>query len=334
MLVLPPEAARARYHRGMSTAVIVFGAGPIGIGVARELATRASLRLLAVVDTDPGKQGSSGAVEVVQRPPDVAAAVAVLTTTSSLRKLAPLALDCIARGWHVVSTCEELAWPFGGALDDVASSLDNAARAAGVCVLGTGVNPGFVMDALPLALTAPCRAVTQVRVERVQDAAPRRRPFQDKVGVGMQPDDVTRGLRQRSMGHVGLENSARMVAHRLGLVVTAFHEVGTVVVAQHEVTCGQRTVHSGEVLGVEQTGTARHEGGVAVELYFRATFGQIGAHDRVLVSGEPSIDVTVAGGIPGDTATCAMVVNSIPTLLWARPGLRTMADIGLVAYHP
>lgn len=320
-----------------ATQVIVIGAGPIGLGVAREIVARASLELIAVVDVDPNKAGMvvEGVPLTHVLPPHDPAVVtvAVLTTTSSLSKLEPLLLDVVARGMHVVSTCEELAWPWGGPRDDVARRVDKAARDRGVAVLGTGVNPGFLMDALPLALTAPCRRVERVRVERVQDASTRRRPFQDKVGVGMPPDVVNRGLHARTMGHVGLEESARMVAGRLGLPLAKFVEDMSAIVAQHDVVLEGRTVHAGETLGVEQVGRAStSDGQVVVELFFRATFGQSDTRDRIVVDGDPPLDVTLKGGVPGDVATCAIVANSIPSLLVARPGLRTMADMPLVVW--
>jgi 2,4-diaminopentanoate dehydrogenase len=329
----------------MATRVIVVGAGPIGLGVAREVGARPSLELVAVVDVDPKKAGLEveGVPVTASLPavdPQGAPTVAALTTTSSLAKLEPLVLDVIARGMHVVSTCEELAWPWRPHAQDarakerdaIAHRIDDAARARGVCILGTGVNPGFLMDALPLALTAPCRRVERVRVERVQDASTRRRPFQDEVGVGLAADVVTQGLHARTLGHVGLEESARMIAARLALPMDAFVEDMKPIVADLDVTAHGRTVHAGETIGVEQVGRATHKGALVVELFFRATFGQRDPRDRIVVEGDPPLDVVMHGGVPGDVATCAIVANAIPVLLVARPGLRTMADVPLVVW--
>lgn len=325
----------------MSTRVIVVGAGPIGVGVAREVIARPSLNLVAVVDVDPKKAGMEvEGVPVTAHLPPVDPSgpptVAALTTTSSLAKLEPLVLDVIARGMHVVSTCEELAWPWrphsNQQRDAIAHRIDDAARARGVCVLGTGVNPGFLMDALPLALTAPCRRVEGVRVERIQDASTRRRPFQDKVGVGMAPELVAKGLHSRALGHVGLEESARMIAARLALPIDSFVEDMKPVIADLDVSLHGRTVRAGETIGVEQVGRATMAGKRVVELFFRATFGQRDARDRIVIEGDPPLDVVMQGGVPGDVATCAIVANAVPVLLVARPGLRTMADVPLVVW--
>lgn len=311
--------------------VIIVGAGPIGVGTAAVVARRPGLVLKAVVDTDAQKVGTEVAGVTVRRdlpPPSDEARVAVLTTSSSLARLEPLVLECVARGMAVVSTCEELAWPWG--MPEVARRLDEAARTAGRAVLGTGVNPGFVMDALPLALTAPCARVASVRVERVQDASARRRPFQDKVGVGQDPTAVAEALSAGRMGHVGLRESATMVAARLGLGSDGFVEERRVVVADAVVERAGRRVEVGQAVGVEQIGRATRGGQLVVELVFRATFGEERSWDRVLIEGEPRLDVRIEGGIPGDVATCAIVANAVPVVARAPGGLFTMADLPLV----
>jgi 2,4-diaminopentanoate dehydrogenase len=311
--------------------VIVIGAGPIGEGVARAVAARRGLTLVAVVDVDPNKLGRDVAGVAVRRdipPLTEERRVAVLTTTSSLAAIEPLVHECLARGMPVVSTCEELCWPWEAS--EIARRIDEAARKAGVGVLGTGVNPGFAMDALPLALSAPCAHVRAVRVERIQDASTRRRPFQDKVGVGLAPDAVRAALDARRAGHVGLQESARMVAATLGLVIDAFTEEMRVIVADSAVERAGRRVEAGQVLGVEQRGRATRGDTVVVDLLFRATFGEPLAHDRVVLEGEPRIDMKIEGGLPGDVATCSIVANAIPVVALARPGLLTMADVPLI----
>lgn len=311
--------------------VVVLGAGPIGQGVARAVAARRGLSLVAVVDVDPAKVGTAVAGVTVRAElpaPSEALRVAALTTTSSLEKLLPLLLDCVGRGMPVVSTCEELSWPW--AAPELARRIDEAAARAGVAVLGTGVNPGFVMDALPLALSAPCERVSSVRVERVQDASTRRRPFQDKVGVGQEPTEVQRALDERRAGHVGLRESAAMIVAKLGLSTDAFTETLRVVVAEQAVERGGRRVEAGQALGVEQVGRASHQGVAVVELVFRATFGEERSWDRVLLEGASRVDLRIDGGIPGDVATCAIVANAIPVVARAPAGLLTMADVPLI----
>ncbi len=314
--------------------VVVIGAGPIGKGVAAAVAARRGLSLVAVVDVAPPLQGQVVAgVAIRDDIPKKGSArrVAVLTTTSSLHKLEPWVVACVSGGMPVVSTCEELCWPWGRDEPDAcAQRIDDAAKKAGVAVLGTGVNPGFVMDTLPLLLSAPCAEVRSVRVERVQDASTRRRPFQDKVGVGFDPDTVGAALAAGRAGHVGLRESAQMLAAKLGFVVDEFTEERRVIVADAAVTRGERVIEAGQVLGVEQIGRSHRGNDVVVELVFRATFGEASSWDRVVLEGTPRVDCRVDGGYPGDVATCAIVANAIAVVADARPGLLTMADVPLI----
>ncbi|HEY4222330.1 MAG TPA: dihydrodipicolinate reductase [Myxococcota bacterium] len=319
----------------MVVRVVVIGAGPIGVRVAQEIRTRTALELVAIVDIDANKRGTVvESIAITDALPDratlPAGSVAVLTTTSSLEKLEPQALPLLARGLHVVSTCEELAWPWSRA--ERAASLDKAARAAGVCVLGTGVNPGFVMDALPLFLTATSARVDSVAIERVQDSSTRRRPFQDKTGVGKDPDVVRAAVDAEASGHVGLKESAAMLAVRLGFAIDHTELTNDVVIASTEVALAGRTVRAGECLGVVQRLRASAKGTVLIDLHFRAVFGEPRSFDRVVVEGAPRVDATLEGGLPGDLATAAIVANAIASVLSAKPGLRTMADVPLVSF--
>jgi 4-hydroxy-tetrahydrodipicolinate reductase len=317
--------------------VVVIGAGPIGLSITSAALSRASLRVAGVVDIDPNKLGKDVGkllgvgpfgVDVSDRVP-ASARAAILCTTSSLEKLEPSVLDLVRRGIHVVSTCEELVWPWRKQ-PERAQRIDQAAQKGNAVVLGTGVNPGFVMDLLPLALTGVCHDVKNVRIERVQDAAKRRRAFQDKVGVGMEPAAFAEGMATRALGHVGLSESCEMIAARLGVQLDDVVEEMRAIVADADLSAEGRTIKKGQVAGVEQVVRGISELEARVELVFRAAFAQQDARDRIVLDARPPIDVTIEGGIPGDVATSAIVLNALEALSSARPGLRTMADYPLV----
>ena len=82
----------------------------------------------------------------------------------------------------------------------MAKRIDALATRARVAVLGTGVNPGFVMDALPIALTGVCESVTAIEVDRVQDARIRRLPFQQKIGAGLTREEFADKVRTAASG--------------------------------------------------------------------------------------------------------------------------------------
>lgn len=319
--------------------VVHFGVGPIGTGILDVILDRSDLALVGVVDLDPAKAGRDVG-EVIGRAPigviidqdagsllsRVEADVAVVATTSQLAGQEKLLLDLVARGLSVVSTCEELSYPWE-AQPERAQRIADAAQRHGRAVLATGVNPGFLMDHVPIALSGVMRRVRGVQVERVQDAAQRRRPFQDKVGVGADPAAFAALLGERKAGHVGLRESVAMVADALGFALDRVTETHEVVLATERLTHGGVIVEPGRVRGVLQHGRGFVGAEEKITMTFRATFLQEAPRDRVVLQGDPPLDVVFQGGVPGDVATCAIVVNAVPAILRARPGLRTMAEI-------
>jgi hypothetical protein len=318
--------------------VVLVGLGPIGVEVGRALLMR-RVPLLAAVDPAPGKAGADvgelfgGAARgerVVARAVDAYAAtsgpgrVAVLCTGSRLSRVAVEIEEAIDAGLHVVSTCEELAYP---ALHHAALGrrLDERARAAGVAVLGTGVNPGLVMDRLPLAIATACARVDRVRVERVVDAARRRGPLRAKVGAGISVDMFRQGVDAGHLGHVGLAESCALLARGLGIRPDRVVETIDPVVAQ-VATAG---VAAGLVLGVRQRAVAIVSGNEVVRLDLTMAVGSPDPHDRIVIEGDPPIDVRVTGGLQGDRATVGTVVNALAEVVKAPPGLHNVTSLPL-----
>ena len=241
----------------------------------------------------------------------------VATTQSALPDCAPLFRDLLRRGQAIVSTCEELTWPWlrHAALSDELHAL---AVAHGGRLLGTGVNPGFLMDSFPLAVARVARRVDRVRVYRIQDATTRRLPFRQKIGAGLSDAAFGAKVADGSLRHVGLGESMYFMAHYLGLEIDQWQE--TLVPARGP---------DGAITGVRQEAHGTRGGEVVIELVFQAAIGQADPHDRVVLEGDPTLDVKWRGGVHGDVATSAMVQNALHPLLAAPPGLHTMASIPL-----
>lgn len=320
--------------------VVQMGMGPIGLRVTEYLAEREGVAIVGAVDIDPAKRGRDvGTLAGLPAPLGVAvtdsldealgggrADAVVLTTTSSLAKTAEQVLALLPYGVDIVSSCEELSYPW---LTDpvLAARLDDAAKAAGVSVLGTGINPGYLMDFLPLVATGVCRRVDRVRVERFQNAAFRRLPFQKKIGAGLSPAEFDRKVADGSLRHVGLTESVQMIAATLGWTLDRTEDIIAPVIAETAVTAGELAIPAGHALGVSQTGRGFVGGEEVITLAFRATIGEPEVRDRVVIEGVPGLDMSFAGGVNGDVGTAAILVNAIPAVVRARPGLRTMADI-------
>jgi 4-hydroxy-tetrahydrodipicolinate reductase len=200
-------------------------------------------------------------------------------------------------------------------------------------VLGTGVNPGFVMDALPITLTAVCERVDAIKVDRVQDARIRRFPFQKKIGAGLLTSEFEARAADGSVRHVGLAESIAMIADALGWKLDRVTEEITPKVAERDVSSAFMNVTAGAVAGLVQDGIGYRRGKPIITLHMEAYLGAPHSYDAIEISGSPPIKMRIEGGVHGDIATAAIVANSIPRILASPPGLRTMRDLALPSFY-
>jgi hypothetical protein len=329
----------------MPIKVMHVGLGPIGAGVVRQVASRNGFAIVAAVDIDATMVGRDlGEVCGVGRKlrvkvgADIRAAikatrpdVAVLCTRSSLRKVVPEFEAVLKLNVPIVSTTEELAYPVRSNAA-AARKIDALAKRARVAVLGTGVNPGFTMDALPIALTGVCERVDTVEVARVQDARIRRFPFQQKIGAGLTRDEFMGRVKDGSVRHVGLAESIAMIADALGWKLDRVTDEVVPKIATEQVASEFMTVEPGFVSGLVQDGVGYRRGQALIRLHMEAYLGAPESFDAVRITGNPALSMQIAGGIHGDVATASIVVNSIPKVIQAAPGLRTMRDMVLPGY--
>ena len=315
------------------------GLGAIGREVVRLVLHREDLRLVGVCDIDPALVGQQiGSVLDEENGGDVTVAsdlagvastdglVVTHTTSSSLARCLPELLAAVEAGAHVVSSCEELSYPWVQAPEE-AARLDAAARATGVAVVGTGVNPGFAMDYLPVVLSGAAKRVDSVRVHRVQDAGLRREPLQAKVGAGITREEFDRRVAARSMGHVGLTESAQAVAAALGWDATGTSETIEPVVADEPTPSAFGTIEPGQIAGIDQVAVVVADGVERVRLHLQMAVGIGPSQDDIWLTGDPDLHLSVPGGLHGDLATAAALVNTVGSVRHAEPGLRVMSEL-------
>jgi 4-hydroxy-tetrahydrodipicolinate reductase len=257
--------------------------------------------------------------------------VAVLCTSSSLKRVVPEFEAVLKQRVPIVSTTEELAYPVKGN-SAAARKIDALAKRARVAVLGTGVNPGFTMDALPIALTGVCERVEKIHVDRIQDASIRRLPFQKKIGAGLTREQFMDKVKDGSVRHVGLAESITMIADAMGWKLDRVTDEIQPKIASQQVSSQFLTVEAGQVCGLVQDGVGYRKGTPVITLHMEAYLGAPESYDGVRITGNPPLSMKISGGVHGDVATASITVNSIPKVLAAPPGLRTMRDMVLPSY--
>jgi hypothetical protein len=325
--------------------VVHVGLGPIGAGVVRQVAERKGFRIVGAADIDPAKVGRDlgdiahvGRALRVKISDDVKKTikktkpdVVVLCTSSSLKKVTPQIEEILKLKVPIVSTTEELAYPTKPNMK-YARAIHQLAKKYKVAVLGTGVNPGFVMDALPIMLTGVCERVESLRIDRIQDARIRRLPFQQKIGAGLTREQFQAKVDDGSVRHVGLAESVSMIADAVGLKLDRISDEIQPKMATLTVASEFLAVDPGYVCGLIQDGIGYRNGLPVITLHMEAYLGAPESYDAVEIVGSPALKMKLAGGVHGDIATAAIVVNSLPRILEVAPGLHTMRDMPLASF--
>ncbi|HEY5615809.1 MAG TPA: dihydrodipicolinate reductase [Bacteroidota bacterium] len=325
--------------------VVQFGLGPIGIETAKtilEKSTSGNVQLVGAIDIDPAKVGkdlgeilgnsSPLGIIVSDKPEEALRAtqpdVVLHTTSSFLERIYPQLEVCITSGVHIVSSAEELFFPYDRH-PKLSKELDELATKHNVSVLGTGVNPGFVMDTLALVATGVCTRVRSVRIERVVDASKRRLPLQRKIGAGFSVQEFEEKKKTGTFGHIGLRESLLFVADGLNWTLETIDELLQPMVASADVQTPYISVQKGQVTGIHHSITGSSNGTMKLSLDLKMYVGATDPHDTVFVDGDPPIELVIRNGVFGDSATVAALVNAIPLVVGATPGLKTMKDLAI-----
>ncbi len=326
---------------------IQYGIGPIGASILKLMREKEAIEIIGAIDNDPAKIGKDlGEVVGASDAPwgvkvsgdargvlEQSADIVMHTTSSSLPKVVDQLLACMDVGSCVVSTCEELSYPYR-THPELATQLDKAAKENGVALVGTGVNPGFVMDKLVITLAAVSQRVEHAKALRIVDASKRRLPLQKKIGAGLSVEEFRTRVKEGTIKHVGLPESVAMVADSLGLRVDEITETIEPKVATERVQTEFLTVESGQAAGVHQIARGLSDGKELIYMELQMYVGAKDPADTVELKGHPNISLVIPGGSHGDVATASVAVNSIPPILEAPAGLRTSRDLAIGFFPP
>ena len=324
--------------------VVQYGIGPIGISCLKTVLSKKShIELVGVIDIDPTKVGkdigdvlglpektgvvvsADAAAVLSSTKPDV-----VLHTTSSfLARMYDQLILCASHGANVVSSTEELSYPYDRH-PSISAELDKVAKENGVTLLGTGVNPGYAMDALALMATGVCNSVSSIKVNREVNAGLRRLPLQQKVGAGITEAQFAEKKATGMFGHIGLVESIRLIADGMGWSIDRIEEILEPVISPKQVVTPYLTVEKGQVAGIHHHAYGYDGNEKLISLDLKMFVGAENPRDEVVAESDPPMNVLVRGGIFGDTATVATLVNSIPLVFDAPAGLKTVKDIPLL----
>lgn len=327
--------------------VVIWGFGAMGRGMADMLLTKKGVEITGVCDLHPdliGKSMFNALTKKQGEHPEVIVSndidsllnkdnvdLVLLATDSFTKKAFPKMVKVLEKGINVISTAEEMAYPKAQE-PELAKELDKVAKANGVTVLGTGINPGFIMDLLVVALTGVMSDVKHIEANRVNSLSPFGPAVMEEQGVGITIDEFNHGVETDTLaGHVGFAESIYMIADAIGVKLDKFEQQMAPIVTTIDRKSPYGFAKAGNVAGVNMTG----QGLINDEVFINMKHPQQiepemeGTHtgDYITIKGTPEVNMAITPEIDGGIGTIAMCVNMIPHVLNARPGLKTMIDL-------
>jgi 4-hydroxy-tetrahydrodipicolinate reductase len=329
--------------------VISYGIGAVGGFIAKFLLEKEGVEIVGAVDVAKDKVGRDlGEVLGLKRRVGIkisenlesvlektGADIVIHATSSFLKDTYPQIASILRHGVNVISTCEELSYPYVSE-PKLAEKLDALAKKHDATVLGTGINPGFLMDTLVIVLTSPCEKIEKIEVTRIMNAGTRRLPFQKKIGAGLTVGEFQQKIDKKQItGHVGLEQSVAMIASALAwkldeILVQSVDPV----IAKKIVESKDIKVNAGMVAGLKQKAKGLMKNREVIALDFQAYIGAEEEYDAITIKGVPNINQKIQPCVHGDIGTVAVVVNAIPKVIDAPAGLFTMKDLPVPSATP
>ncbi|SEO37480.1 4-hydroxy-tetrahydrodipicolinate reductase [Salinihabitans flavidus] len=331
----------------MTREVILYGLGSMGQRIAR-LALERGYRIAGAIDLDRAKAGqplsrvlglpkgtcdatvSDDAASVLAA---TTGAVVLQATSSFLAQVAGPIAHCLEQGHDVISIAEEMTFP-AAASPETADRLNRIAAQHGVRLLGTGVNPGFAMDMLVLALTVPCGRVDYILATRTNDLSDFGPTVLTGQGVGLSPDEFHSAVADgRVVGHVGFDQSVALIARHLGWKIDRVEETRTPIMSTVTRATDHLTITTGQVAGCLHCMKAFVDGREVLHLehpqQIRPDLEAQATSDRIIITGDQAIDMVIAPEIGGGAGTAAAAVNAIEYLACTAPGLIHLTDLPL-----
>lgn len=325
--------------------VILWGLGAMGKGIAETLLTKKGVEIVGVawrgerigksmydyLDVERGDREDViiGTYEEVIK--EGAADIVVISTDSFVKDSFDKIKYCLEKKINVISTAEEMAYPQAQE-PELAKEMDRIAKENGVTVLGTGINPGLMMDLLVLVLTGACTDVKSIKVERVNSLSPFGPAVLNGQGVGLEVEEFNRRVEEGTLaGHVGFPESITMIADALGWELDDIELVREPIVTNVYRKTPYIEVEPGKVAGCNMKGYGYVEGELKIEMLhpqqIEPQLEGVDTGDYITIEGTPNINMSIKPEVPGGIGTIAMCVNMIPHVINASPGLKTMIDL-------
>ena len=327
--------------------VVVWGLGVMGSGIATMVLGKAGFTIVGAIDMDPSKVGkrlyevlgvqanADNSCIVTKDAEDVIkkgyADVCLMATASFTKVVFPLIKMAAIAGMDIVTTAEEMSYP--RALDtELSDEMDRIAKENKISILGTGVNPGFIMDLVAIMLTGVSDTVDSIKATRVNDLACFGKAVMVEQGIGLRPEEFIQGVKDNTIdGHVGFLQSFGMFEEAFNIKLNNIRQEKSPILTTIPRSTDIVSVDAGDVAGCKQMGYANLGDKLFITMehpqQIKPEMENIDTGDYITINGVPNLNLQIKPEIPGGIATIAICVNMIPLVMNAEPGLKTMLDL-------
>ncbi|MBQ3552262.1 MAG: NADP-binding protein [Clostridia bacterium] len=327
--------------------VAMWGFGAMGGGIAKVLLNKKGVTITGVCLKDDSLEGKSmfellgvdregredvfvtnDLSKVVYRG---SCDIVVIATDSFTKNVFPKIKHAVTNGINVITIAEEMSYP-KAQNPELAAEMDRLAKENGVSILGTGINPGLMMDLLAICLSGCMSDVEHVLCKRVNSLSPFGQLVMEEQGIGLTVDEFNKGVEEGTLaGHVGFAESVGMIAEAFGWEVDKFEQQMKPIITNVDRQAPHGFAKAGDVAGVNMTGQGYVNGEMKIEMIhpqqiepeLEGTY----TGDYIELTGTPNVNMQIRPEVDGGKGTIAMAVNMIPHVINATPGLKTMLDM-------
>ncbi len=327
--------------------IAIWGFGAMGSGMAKMLLNKKGVEIVGVCDRDVNRvnksifdilgldKGEHQEVIIKANIDEVlgegSCDLCLCATDSFTKNAFPKLKYILEKKVNVISTAEEMAYPYANN-PDLASELDKIAKENGVSILGTGINPGLIMDLLVVALTGCMADVDHIEAKRVNSLSPFGPAVMEEQGVGITQEEFNEGVKSGELaGHVGFAESVKMIGDAIGWKVDKFEQQMQPIITNVDRKAPYGFAAKGNVAGVNMTGQGYVDNVRKIDMVhpqqIEPEMEGTQTGDYITIKGIPEVNMAIQPEIEGGLGTIAMCVNMIPHVLNAAPGLKTMIDL-------
>ena len=333
--------------RKSKVTVVIWGFGAMGSGMAKMILAKQGFDIVGICDNYENYVNHS-MFQILNIPnpydhdviitkdidmlldqtkPDIV----LLATDSFTQSAYPKIKQIIEKGINVISTAEEMAYPLANE-PELAASMDALAKKHGATILGTGVNPGMMMDLLAICMSGVMNHVKHMEISRINSLSPFGKTVMEEQGVGLSQEAFQQKCDAGEMaGHVGFKESVYMIANAIGVEVSSFKQWMKPIITTFDRKSPHGFAKKGHVCGVEMSAEATLSNGQTIKMYhpqqIEPEMAGIKTGDYIKIDGQPAINLANVPEVEGGLGTISICVNMIPHVINASPGLKTMIDL-------